>query len=97
MRRHRSTLCALLFWLLAATAWAQADPFAVHVVTDKSRDLPGVRVYAFTEAGSYTGKSAVSGETGGLEQRTDTRTCASQVGAKTGRTGSATIAFQTGP
>ncbi|MFH1980587.1 MAG: putative Ig domain-containing protein [Pseudomonadota bacterium] len=37
---------------------------AVNVTTDKGRALSGVRIYAFTEAGAYTGKNAVTDETG---------------------------------
>jgi hypothetical protein len=33
---------------------------AVTVLTDKGRALSGVKVYAFTESGSYTGKSATT-------------------------------------
>ncbi len=37
---------------------------AVTVVTDKGRVLSGVRVYAFTESGSYTGKYATTDGSG---------------------------------
>ena len=37
---------------------------AVHVGTDKGRVLPGVKVYVFTAAGSYTGKSGTTAAAG---------------------------------
>jgi hypothetical protein len=37
---------------------------AVTVVTDKGRELSGVKVYAFTESGSYTGKNSTTDESG---------------------------------
>ncbi|MBW1812306.1 MAG: DUF2341 domain-containing protein [Deltaproteobacteria bacterium] len=42
------------------------DPtqISVHVYTDKGRDLEGVRVYAFTESGSYTGQNIISDASG---------------------------------
>jgi hypothetical protein len=48
---------------------------AVTVVTDKGRELSGIKVYAFTEPGSYTGKNSTTDESGtalfGLEDFED--------------------------
>ncbi len=46
-----------------AYSFAAAD-ITVAVSTDKGRDLQGVRVYAFTAANAYTGKSATSDGSG---------------------------------
>lgn len=43
--------------------FAAAD-IAVYLSTDKGRTLDGIRVYAFTDAGAYTGKSATSDGSG---------------------------------
>ncbi len=49
---------------LAAFAEEIAQNLTVDVVTDKGRILSGIRVYAFTESGAYTGKYAVTDESG---------------------------------
>ncbi|MFH1985623.1 MAG: RHS repeat-associated core domain-containing protein [Pseudomonadota bacterium] len=51
---------------VAAIRASGATPtdIAVQVATDEGRTLSGVKVYAFTEAGSYTGKNAVTGPDG---------------------------------
>jgi len=49
---------------LAAVTTEAATELTVGVNTDKGRNLSGVRVYAFTQAGVYTGKSAVTDEDG---------------------------------
>ncbi len=49
---------------LAAIAQEAAQEITVHVSTNTGRDLSAVPVYAFTEAGSYTGNSAVTDEEG---------------------------------
>jgi hypothetical protein len=41
-----------------------AAEIAVHLSTDKGRTLDGIRVYAYTDAGAYTGKSATSDGSG---------------------------------
>jgi len=40
------------------------ENIVVRVETDRDRFLTGIKVYAFTEAGSYTGKSVVTDESG---------------------------------
>ena len=53
---------------LAAFASATThNEVTVAVTTDDGRDLFGLKVYAFTEAGSYTGKYAVTDEFGKAE------------------------------
>ena len=49
---------------LAAIAGEVAQEITVSVITDKGGNLSGVPVYAFTESGSYTGKSATTDEDG---------------------------------
>ncbi|MFH2044003.1 MAG: RHS repeat-associated core domain-containing protein [Pseudomonadota bacterium] len=49
---------------LAAVGSILSNEVAVYVNTSKGRNLGGVSVYAFTEAGAYTGKSAVTDENG---------------------------------
>lgn len=42
----------------------ESTDIAVSVTTDKGRTLDGIRVYAFTEAGAYTGQSATTDGSG---------------------------------
>jgi YD repeat-containing protein len=49
---------------LAAIAAEEVQEIAVSVTTSAGRNLSGVPVYAFTEAGSYTGESAFTDEDG---------------------------------
>jgi RHS repeat-associated protein len=49
---------------LAAVAATEADEIAVTVTPSEGRTLSGINVYAFTESGSYTGKSAVTDASG---------------------------------
>jgi len=49
---------------LAVIAGETAQEITVHLATSKGRNLSGVRVYAFTESGSYTGKYATCDENG---------------------------------
>jgi RHS repeat-associated protein len=49
---------------LAAAAATPVDEVAVMVTTSEGSVLAGINVYAFTENGAYTGKSAVTDESG---------------------------------
>jgi YD repeat-containing protein len=49
---------------LAAVAATEADEIAVTVTPSEGRTLSGINVYAFTESGAYTGKSAVTDASG---------------------------------
>jgi len=49
---------------LAAVAATEASEIEVQVSTDAGRTLPGIRVYAFTDTGAYTGKYATTGDDG---------------------------------
>jgi len=49
---------------LAAVAVTEASEVKVRVSTDGGRNLAGIRVYAFTETGAYTGKYATTGDDG---------------------------------
>jgi RHS repeat-associated protein len=49
---------------LAAIAPEAAQEITVHVATSTGGRLSGIPVYAFTETGSYTGKSALTDEDG---------------------------------
>ena len=56
-------------WMNIAYFFVSADNapppnIEVQVETDKGRKLSGLRVYAFTESGSYTGKNATTDENG---------------------------------
>ncbi|MCJ7683172.1 MAG: chitobiase/beta-hexosaminidase C-terminal domain-containing protein, partial [Desulfobacteraceae bacterium] len=42
----------------------EPENLSVTVVTDKGRELSGIKVYAFTESGSYTGKNSTTDESG---------------------------------
>ncbi|MGA8241866.1 MAG: chitobiase/beta-hexosaminidase C-terminal domain-containing protein [Desulfobacterales bacterium] len=50
--------------VLSETYAIEPDRLAVNVGTDKGRVLPGVKVYVFTAAGSYTGKSGITDAAG---------------------------------
>ncbi len=49
---------------LAAVAPTRISEITVQVATDAGRNLPGIRVYAFTDGGAYTGKYATTGDDG---------------------------------
>lgn len=50
--------------VLSETYAIEPHRLAVNVGTDKGRVLSGVKVYVFTTAGSYTGKSGITGAAG---------------------------------
>ena len=50
--------------VLSETYAIEPDRLAVNVGTDKGRVLSGLKVYVFTAAGSYTGKSGTTDATG---------------------------------
>jgi|GEM_PF-1795685 len=54
----------LLFIALFLISPVLAQSFEVNVSTSKGGELPGVKVYAFTESGSYTGRSATTDGSG---------------------------------
>jgi len=49
---------------LAAIAWVAPEEITVHVSTSKDRNLSGINVYAFDENDAYTGKRALTDESG---------------------------------
>jgi len=49
---------------LAAVAATEASEVEVQVSTDAGRNLAGIRVYAFTDTGAYTGKYATTEDDG---------------------------------
>jgi len=49
---------------LAAVAATEASEVEVQVTTDAGRNLAGIKVYAFTDTGAYTGKYATTEEDG---------------------------------
>ena len=49
---------------LAAVAATEASEVEVQVSTDAGRNLAGIKVYAFTDTGAYTGKYATTGDDG---------------------------------
>jgi len=49
---------------LSALTTEAAIEIAVEVTTSEGRTLSGINVYAFTDSGSYTGKTAVTDESG---------------------------------
>ena len=49
---------------LAAVLATSLDEFTVSVITSEGKGLSGIKVYAFTESGAYTGKRATTDETG---------------------------------
>ncbi len=50
--------------LAALKTGATQNEITVHVTTDEGRTLAGIKVYAFTDSGAYTGKYAVTGPDG---------------------------------
>lgn len=52
---------------LARIGISQEQQFTVSVETSKGKTPSGLKVYAFSEAGSYTGKQAVTDETGAAQ------------------------------
>ena len=61
------TLCLILFFTNAAIA----APFDLSVQASISGPLPGVSVYAFTEAGNYTGLNAATDSSGNAQFTTE--------------------------
>jgi len=62
---HRFLLALSVFILSGAIATAaQADSFAVNVSLSQTGSLSGLKVYAFTEAGSYTGLNTTTDASG---------------------------------
>lgn len=49
---------------LAAVAPTVVSEIEVQVSTDAGRNLAGIKVYAFTDTGAYTGKSSTTGDEG---------------------------------
>ena len=50
--------------LAAFQSGGTPSEISIQVGTDEGRTLSGIKVYAFTESGAYTGKNAVTGDNG---------------------------------